>query len=57
MPLPLMPVGVEHFKGVFFRQIASGVPLPLMPVGVEHKPGRKGTVGIESAFTFDACRR
>ncbi len=36
VPLPLMPLGVEHVALVNHCGSSLYVPLPLMPLGVEH---------------------
>ncbi len=57
VPLPLMPVGVEHSKAAFLAELSRLVPLPLMPVGVEHEIFFSANAVPTGAFTFDACRR
>ncbi len=36
VPLPLMPLGVEHQRPIVRGEWDLDVPLPLMPLGVEH---------------------
>ncbi len=57
VPLPLMPLGVEHGEIATLSMNNQTVPLPLMPLGVEHPkiPTKWGSCSC--AFTFDAFRR
>ncbi len=57
VPLPLMPLGVEHLllKSSILRSFI--VPLPLMPLGVEHTRDWDFHLALVRAFTFDAFRR
>ena len=37
VPVPVMPIGVEHLPVCCGCGTASPVPVPVMPIGVEHR--------------------